>query len=139
MSTMTTSFSAPGPKHSLSPEALANLADTMAAVLLAQQQIVNALRLAAIPATPDVTTPKSRKRSQHERGGAKWSAEEDEIIVGLFEEGASVADIASAQKRSWVSIIARLERLGYLPRDLRLADLESKPELKRRGSIEQSG
>jgi hypothetical protein len=74
--------------------------------------------------TSAINVVKAAPAKREGRQGQKWTAEEDDAVIALFEAGHSAMAIARAQKRSWVAIVARLERLGYVPRDLRLSDFE---------------
>lgn len=102
------------------PPAISAAIETMISTQLRMAAALE--RFASAPSPKAERTAKEKKG--HGRGGEKWTAEEDEAVAEQFESGRSVDEIARRQRRSWVAIIARLEYIGYVPRNLRLADLE---------------
>src|SRR5207248_1123414 len=57
----------------------------------------------------------SRIKSEHPRAYEKWSRDEDEDLVLMFEKGMAQGDIAARLRRQPSAIRARLEKLGRLP------------------------
>jgi hypothetical protein len=47
--------------------------------------------------------------------GKPWSKEEDERLLGAFDRGQSIDDLAGAHARSRLAIEARLARFGRVP------------------------
>lgn len=53
------------------------------------------------------------------RKGAYWYKDEDEFLLGLFNDGASFINIANTLKRTETAILGRLEHLGVIGDDWR--------------------
>jgi hypothetical protein len=62
-------------------------------------------------------------------GGQRWSDEEDRRLLGEFDRGRSVAELAKLHGRSPTGIEARLAKHGRLPM----------PDLPQRGSSAANG
>ena len=107
----------------------AAISDVIETLVASQLRIAEVLeRFAPALHLPPLATPVQKVEMKppkyEQRRGEKWTAGEDESVVDQFEGGRSIHEIAQAQNRSWIAICARLERLGYVPRHLRLKDLE---------------
>jgi hypothetical protein len=100
------------------------LVTTLKSVAVKQQQLMLAFEAGPPRSRADSRLGRPPKRKGAERSGLKWTRQEDEDIIRQFEAGASVREIALAQRRSWVAIVCRLEAVGYIPLDLRLSDFE---------------
>ncbi|MCB0480630.1 MAG: hypothetical protein KDC83_04320 [Flavobacteriales bacterium] len=64
-----------------------------------------------------VISNKSTVKNSPERQGAKWTEDEEDIVVGLFKTEASIGEIAKTQKRSYGAIRSKLEKLGLIDRN----------------------
>jgi hypothetical protein len=117
--------------HFASAETPLGISKTLEAMISTQHRMAEILDRLSESSRPAEKTTNSAKPKREGRRGEKWSADEEDVIVSLFESGSAIDEIARKQGRSWVAIVARLEYLGYVPRNLRLADLEP----KRKGSV----
>ena len=62
----------------------------------------------------DYIAARCKTRVAPENRGKKWSEEDENILVQLFQAGNSIMEIAETLKRSRSSIKTRLLKLGYL-------------------------
>ena len=61
------------------------------------------------------STPPPERRGRHPNQGARWTPQDDELLVARYRAGARPRDLMTELGRSQGGIQARLESLGELP------------------------
>jgi hypothetical protein len=77
-----------------------------------EPQVIRALAV-AVKALERVHKIESRKESLPDNAGKAWDPEEDSELVGAFEKGDIISELAVKHSRTKGAVSARLVRLGY--------------------------
>jgi hypothetical protein len=87
--------------------------------LLLNPKVIRAL-FTAIDAIEGRRKAEERRRTLPERTGSPWSDDEDQNLLGGFDSGTTIRDLANAHQRTQGGIEARLIKLGRInPADRR--------------------
>ncbi len=89
-----------------------------AGTILQQADVLRAL-LAGIAALEQVEARAQRRAQLPDNVGRTWTADEEQTLIGGFQQGVPVAQIAIKHRRTVRAIEARLERLGLLTAEQR--------------------
>ena len=81
--------------------------------VFAAPNVIRALFVAAdlLKQTP---APASSLKQQPPAAGARWTADEDVVLAREFDQGTSIAEIASRHSRTRGAITSRLVKLGRI-------------------------
>lgn len=91
--------------------------------VFAAPNVIRALFVAAdlLKQTPASAT--GTQKQQPPAAGARWTADEDAVLAREFDQGTSIAEIASRHSRTRGAITSRLVKLGRIdPSSVRLRD-----------------